>query len=163
MAKTRILFCCLGNICRSPTAQGVFERLLEETGMDTWVEVDSAGTHGFHIGACPDERATEAAARRGIDLSPQQARRLAREDVANFDLIIAMDRENYEHIRQLAGNDHAHRIKLFLRDFAPHLGVDEVPDPYYGGRGGFDQVLDLIEEGSQGLLNALRSGEKTAR
>lgn len=154
----KVLFVCLGNICRSPTAQGIVEQRLREQGLDDRVAVDSAGTHGFHIGAAPDERATEAAARRGVDLSRQRARCLKPEDLEEFDLVVAMDRENYEHILRMAGDRHAHKVKLFLRDYAPQAGVDEVPDPYYGGRGGFDRVLDLIEQGADGLIASLRTG-----
>lgn len=148
----RILFVCMGNICRSPTAEGVFRHLARERGLQ--VEVDSAGTHGYHIDQPPDRRAMEAALRRSFDLSALRARQVQREDFEVFDLILAMDRSNYEALLELTPPVHRHRVKLFM-EFAPELGVDEVPDPYYGNVQGFEAVLDLLEAASAGLLDEL--------
>ena len=150
-----VLFVCMGNICRSPTAQGVFERLLAAEGLDTSIRIDSAGTHAYHIGEQPDKRAAKAALRRGIDLSPQRARRLIEEDFLTFQYLLAMDRSNYDDMRSICPPDHAHKLRLFL-DFAPELEEQEVPDPYYGGATGFDRVLDLIEIAAHGLLAEIR-------
>jgi len=144
-----VLFVCMGNICRSPTAQGVFERLVEQHKLADVIEIDSAGTHAYHIGDRPDERASAAALQRGIDLSSQQARRVSADDFDRFDYVLAMDRDNYE-ILELRT-----RLRLFL-EFAPDLLTREVPDPYYGGPSGFERVLDLIEEASEGLLANIR-------
>jgi len=151
----RILFVCLGNICRSPTAQGVMARVLEEEGLAGLVEVDSAGTHAFHVGEPPDPRAQEAAARRGIDLGGYRARRITEADFARFDYILAMDRENLEALRAACPPQHAGKLRL-LMEFAPDLGFDEVPDPYYGGPAGFEQVIDLVEAAVRGLVEHLR-------
>jgi len=146
---TRILFVCLGNICRSPTAQGVFERLAEEAALN--VAADSAGTGGWHVGDAPDPRAVHAAAGRGYDLSALRARQAGPEDFEEFDLILAMDRANLAALERIrpAGNDTP--LRLFL-DYAGGAR-DEVPDPYYDG--GFDLVLDLIEAASRGLIAEL--------
>ena len=151
----KVLFVCMGNICRSPTAQGVFERLVEQTGLLQHIEIDSAGTHAYHIGHPPDPRAQAAAMRRGVDLSPQRARRVEAADFERFDYILAMDRDNIQHLEADCPPQHAHKLRLFL-DFAPELHNNEVPDPYYGGPSGFEQVLDLVETGSEGLLRYLR-------
>lgn len=147
----RVLFVCLGNICRSPTAQGVFERLVAESGLADAIVVDSAGTAGWHAGKPPDPRAIEAARRRGVDLSRQRARQVTRRDLQLFDYVLTMDRENLKAIRNLAANDQRGHIGLLL-DFAPRLGLSDVPDPYYGGPQDFEKALDLIEEASTGLL-----------
>ncbi len=147
----RILFVCLGNICRSPTAQGVFERLIDARGLADSIVVDSAGTANWNIGKPPDPRTVEAARRRGIDLSRQRARQVTRRDLQVFDYVLTMDRENLKAIRNLATNDQHGHIGLLL-DFAPHLGLKDVPDPYYGGPQEFENVLDLIEEAATGLL-----------
>jgi protein-tyrosine phosphatase len=151
----RVLFVCMGNICRSPTAAGAFRKVVAERGPELEILIDSAGTHAYHIGDPPDPRAQRAALRRGIDLSMLRARRVALDDFARFDLVLAMDRLNVETLRELASPEHHERIKLFL-EFAPHLGHHEVPDPYYGGSNGFEHVLDLVEEASLGLLEHLR-------
>ncbi len=147
----RILFVCLGNICRSPTAQGVFERLIDARGLSDSIVVDSAGTANWNIGKPPDPRTVEAARRRGIDLSRLRARQVTRRDLQVFDYVLTMDRENLKAIRNLATNDQHGHIGLLL-DFAPHLGLKDVPDPYYGGPQEFENVLDLIEEAATGLL-----------
>ncbi len=151
----KVLFVCLGNICRSPTAQGVFESMVGAAGLGRALGADSAGTHGYHIGKPPDARATEAAARRGIDLTRYRARRAEAADFETFDLILAMDRENRRALERLVPEGRRDRLRLFL-DFAPETGLRDVPDPYYGGRDGFERVLDLIEAGSRGLLAEIR-------
>ena len=145
----------MGNICRSPTAQGVFERLVEEHKLTHVIEIDSAGTHAYHIGERPDERASAAALQRGIDLSSQQARRVSADDFERFDYVLAMDRDNYDILAASCPGEMQSRVRLFL-EFAPDLLTREVPDPYYGGPSGFERVLDLIEEASAGLLAEIR-------
>jgi protein-tyrosine phosphatase len=149
----RILFFCMGNICRSPTAEGVMRAKLAAAGID--VEVDSAGTHGYHIGAPPDERSQEHAALRGYDLSTLRARKLVAEDFTRFDLVLAMDDDNLANAKRLCPPGQRHRLKL-LMDYAPHAGNPHVPDPYYGGAAGFDEVLDLVEAACDGLVASLR-------
>ena len=158
MAKHRLLFVCLGNICRSPMAEGAFRRVAEKEGLLDRFEIDSAGLGSWHIGQAPDTRAQEAAAGRGIDISTQSARQVSRADFARFDLLLAMDGMNHAELLELAPADARHKIRYFL-DFAPHAGTREVPDPFYGGSEGFDQALDLIEAAARGLLADLLSGE----
>ena len=146
----RILFVCMGNICRSPSAEGVFRRALQQRAPRLSIEVDSAGTHDYHVGEPPDRRAIAAASRRGIDLSGQRARRVEPRDFTTFDLIVAMDEENASALRERAGGA-VTRIRLMM-DYAPESGRRSVPDPYYGGAEGFEEVLDLLEEASEGLL-----------
>jgi len=148
----RILFVCMGNICRSPTAEGVFRRLVQERAPQLPLEIDSAGTHDYHVGEEPDSRAVAAAARRGIDLRNLRARQVADEDFDAFDLILAMDRLNYVTLLERAPEPSHERIRLFM-DFAAGSDVEDVPDPYYGGPLGFEQVLDLAEEAAAGLLD----------
>lgn len=150
---TRVLFVCMGNICRSPTAEAVVREFVRREAGPS-VEVDSAGTHGYHRGDPPDERSIVAARRRGYDLSPLRARVVETADFRRFDLVLAMDTEVLEWLRSIAPREHAGRLKLFL-EFAPALGRRDVPDPYYGGSAGFEEVLDLVEEGARGLLAAL--------
>lgn len=152
---TKVLFVCMGNICRSPTAQGVFERLVEQTGLSKQFWIDSAGTHAYHVGHNPDPRAIAAAARRGIDLSRQRARRVETRDFEKYDYILAMDLENLNSLRTICPPQHVEKLNLLL-EYAPDLKVKEVPDPYYGGTAGFEQVLDLIEMASEGLLRHIR-------
>jgi protein-tyrosine phosphatase len=150
---TRVLFVCMGNICRSPTAEAVVRDFARRVaGID--LEVDSAGTHGYHVGDAPDERSIAAARRRGFDLGTLRARVVEAEDFERFDLVLAMDVQVLERLQELAPRQHANRLQLFL-DFAPGLGRRDVPDPYYGGAAGFEEVLDLVEEGARGLLAAL--------
>ena len=155
-ASRRVLFVCMGNICRSPTAEGVFRKLLAEQAPELDVEIDSAGTHGFHDGGPPDPRACRAAERRGVDLKPLRARRVTERDFARFELVLAMDEQNLEFLLELCPAEYRPRVRLLL-EFAPHLGRREVPDPYYGGSTGFEHVLDLVEEAAAGLLEHLRN------
>jgi len=149
-----VLFVCTGNICRSPTAEGVMRKLVADRGYGERILVDSAGTHGYHEGEPPDPRTIQAAARRGVDLSPQRARRIRATDYADFDLILAMDRGHARILNRAAPRNSEARIAMFL-DYAPHLGASDVPDPYYGGAGGFELVLDMVEAASAGLLEAI--------
>jgi protein-tyrosine phosphatase len=153
--KIRILLCCMGNICRSPTAEGVLRARARRAGLERRLHIDSAGTHEYHIGHPPDTRAQTAARARGYDLSSLRARRVVAEDFSRFDYILAMDRDNLRELARLAGKSFEGHLGLFL-DFAPRLGLKEVPDPYYGGREGFEEVLDLVEAASDGLLEHLR-------
>lgn len=150
----RVLFVCLGNICRSPTAEAVFRARLDSTELSTRVQCDSAGTAGYHAGEAPDRRATESAQRRGYDMRHLRARQVRDEDFDVFDLILAMDHNNLADLRRRADGRLHHKLKLFLEfTTAPVL---EVPDPYYGGPEGFDHVLDLVESASDGLILHLR-------
>ena len=151
----RVLFVCMGNICRSPTAEGIFRSHVKAQGVESLIETDSAGTHDYHVGRPPDQRAMEAAARRGIDISDLRARAVDPLDFCNFDWILAMDSSNLEWLRAQAPADCRDRIHAFL-DFAPALMECEVPDPYFGSRGGFEYVLDLVEEAARGLLQTIR-------
>lgn len=149
---TKILFCCMGNICRSPTAEAVFRKMLEERGLEEKVLVDSAGTHGYHLGEAPDPRTQRAAASRGYDLSGLRARKVVAEDIEFFDLILAMDRTNLEALRRICPAERHYRLKLFM-NYARNFDDDEVPDPYYGLGHGFDLVLDMVEDAAEGLLD----------
>lgn len=151
----RVLFVCTGNICRSPTAEGVFKHMVEQAGLAERVLSDSAGTHDYHIGEQPDPRTREAAARRGYDLSPLRGRQVSKKDFDEFDYVLAMDETNRRLLERQCPSQHAHKLKLFL-DFAGDPALREVPDPYYGGAQGFERVLDLVEEASRGLLDHLR-------
>jgi protein-tyrosine phosphatase len=151
--KVSVLFVCMGNICRSPTAEGVFRHIVEQEGLAESIEVDSAGTHAFHVNEPPDRRAQEAAERRGISMSNIRARRVEPGDFERFDYIIAMDRGNLSILIDQADAEHHSKIRLFL-DYT-RGNEDEVPDPYYGGAAGFERVLDLVEEASRGLLETL--------
>lgn len=151
----RVLFVCLGNICRSPTSEGVFRKLLETQQLDFDIEVDSAGTAGYHVGDPPDRRATAAAARRDIDISALRARRTQVYDMETFDYIIAMDRSNYHDLIDLCPHHARGKIRLFM-DFADEWDFDEVPDPYFGGDSGFERVLDMIESAAGGLLEEIK-------
>lgn len=149
----KILFVCMGNICRSPTAEGSFQQLIETRGLADLFGLDSAGTHSYHIGSPPDRRAQQAALVRGIDLSRLRARAVERSDFETFDHILAMDRDNLSGLRAYCPQQYQHKVELFL-DYAPEQPCREVPDPYYGGAQGFDHVLDLIAMASEGLLAA---------
>lgn len=151
----RVLFVCMGNICRSPTAQGVFQSLVAREGLDGRVVIDSAGTHDYHVGSAPDQRAQQAALRRGIDLSTLRARAVADVDFEHHDYVLAMDLDNYALLERACPPEHRGKLKLFM-DFAPGAREREVPDPYYGGAGGFERVLDLVEQASEGLLADIR-------
>jgi protein-tyrosine phosphatase len=151
----RVLFVCLGNICRSPTAEGVFRKRVQEQGLHNHIEINSAGTHAYHVGHPPDARAQEAARRRGIDLSSLRGRQATARDIEVFDYVLAMDRENYENLLDICPDGLEHKVRLFM-EFAPNRPEREVPDPYFGGPAGFDRVLDMIEEASAGLLADIR-------
>ncbi len=155
MDTVKVLFVCMGNICRSPTAQGVFEKLVSEHALAERIVIDSAGTHAYHIGDVPDARASAAAMRRGIDLSSQRARRVSPADFDQFDYVLAMDSSNYADLSGLCSPEQVPKLQLFL-EFASVPDTKEVPDPYYGGATGFERVLDLIEEASAGLLETIR-------
>ena len=151
----RVLFVCLGNICRSPTAEGVLRNLAANEAPDLKLEIDSAGTADYHIGAPPDRRSQRAALRRGIDISGLRARQVAAEDFARFDLILAMDAENLRELQAIQPRNSRASLKLFL-EYAPDVGLREVPDPYYGNAADFEKVLDLTTAASRGLLAALQ-------
>ena len=151
--ETSILFVCMGNICRSPTAEGVFRHLAEQAGLSGHLHIDSAGTHAYHAGEPPDHRARAAAQRRGMSLEGIYARRVTEEDFDRFDHVIAMDEDNLERLRAEAPAHHHDKLRLFL-EFGSS-DEREVPDPYYGGSAGFERVLDLVEEASRGLLETL--------
>ncbi len=154
MTTYRILFVCLGNICRSPMAEGVFSHVAGKAGHGETFVIESAGTGAWHIGNPPDPRAVAAARRRGIDLSAQKARQVRVEDFDDFDLVLAMDASNHANLLRMAPEAHAHKVRLFLEHLPDPL-AREVPDPYYGGDEGFEVVLDLIEAGSRALLARL--------
>jgi protein-tyrosine phosphatase len=148
----RVLFVCLGNICRSPTAEAVLRSLAGATpDLYRNTQVDSAGTADYHVGEPPDPRSIAAARDRGYDLSTLRARQLTIEDFETFDLLLAMDRANLASMRRFAPTRHLEKVSLFL-EYAPEVGTLDVPDPYYGSRADFDRVLDLVEAGSRGLL-----------
>lgn len=152
---SRILFVCMGNICRSPTAEGVVNNIIINNGMSGLIKVDSAGTHGYHIGEPPDPRTCEAALRRGIDLSGLRARKVVPEDFERFDLLLAMDRDNLALLQRGARPEHQAKLGLFMH-YASHFDAEDVPDPYYGGEQGFELVLDMVEDAGQGLIRALQ-------
>jgi protein-tyrosine phosphatase len=151
----RVLFVCMGNICRSPTAQGVFRSLVEKEGLSENIQMDSAGTIGIHAGEQPDRRARSIAKQRGVDLSDLRGRQVSSSDFEKFDYVIAMDRSNYNDLTSVCPRGSEEKLHL-LMDFASHVGVQEVPDPYYGGAAGFERVFDLIETASEGLLQMIR-------
>jgi protein-tyrosine phosphatase len=145
----------MGNICRSPTAEGVFRHFVVENNLQEAIFIDSAGTHSYHIGSPPDRRSQEAAKVRGYDLSRLQARRVSVDDFEQFDYVVAMDRVNYEDLRQICPDEYYDKVGLFL-EYAEDIEEHEVPDPYYGAKKGFEYVLDLVESGAQGLLKTIR-------
>jgi protein-tyrosine phosphatase len=156
----RILFVCMGNICRSPTAEGVMRRVLDEEGLADRVRVESAGTGGWHIGEPPDERATLAARRRGVTLDGA-ARQVRSDDFGDFDLLIAMDRGNLGELLAIAPDEEAAEKVRLLREFDPAASGDlDVPDPYYGADRGFETVLDMAEAACRGLLDELRAANR---
>jgi protein-tyrosine phosphatase len=154
-APRRVLFVCLGNICRSPTAEGVLRYLAAKEAPQLKLEIDSAGTADYHIGAPPDPRSQRAARRRGIEISDLKARQVAADDFARFDLILAMDRNNLRELQAMRPRASGASLKLFL-DYAPEVGLRDVPDPYYGDAAAFEEVLDLTTAASRGLLAALQ-------
>ncbi len=151
----RILFVCMGNICRSPMAEGVFQKLVEQHGLADQVLIDSAGTHAYHVGKRPDPRAIRTAGERGIDLSLLQARQVEPGDFEEFDLVLVMDEHNYDTLVFTSAKRHQHKLD-YLLNYAPHLGTRNLPDPYYGGEIGFDRVMDMIEDACEGLLHHLK-------
>jgi protein-tyrosine phosphatase len=151
----RVLMVCMGNICRSPTAEAVLRHRLQRSGL-SGIEVDSAGTHAGHIGHQPDDRAIAHAGRRGYELAGLQARRVRADDFEAFDLVVSMDDDNLEALQQICPPESVHKLVLLL-DFAPQADQPQVPDPYYGGPAGFERVLDLVEQGCDGLLQYLQS------
>jgi protein-tyrosine phosphatase len=155
LAVVNVLFVCLGNICRSPSAEAVFRAMVREAGLDGTVAADSAATASWNVGRPPDARARSEARRRGIEMPPRRARRVEVGDFARFDYVLAMDRGNHAELAARCPADASHRLGLFL-DFAPDAGRREVPDPYNGGREDFERMFDLIEVGSRGLLDHIR-------
>ena len=147
----RVLFVCTGNICRSPTAEGVFRAMVSDRGLSDRIEADSAGIGSWHVGDPPDARSTETAKSRGVDISDQRARTVAATDFDGFDLLLAMDSGHYSSLNQACPAPLADRVKLFM-DYAPDTGIRDVPDPYYGAGDGFERVYDMIEKASAGLL-----------
>lgn len=154
-SKVRVLFVCMGNLCRSPMAEEVFRQHVAQAGLDLRIEIDSAGTHDYHVGDAPDARAQRAAGRRGYDLSALRGRQVSRDDFVEFDYVLAMDAVNLRALERVCPPQHAHKIKLFM-EFSAGAVLREVPDPYYGGEQGFEMVLDMVEEASRGLLEHLR-------
>lgn len=154
---TRVLFVCLGNICRSPTAEAVFRGLAEKAGLLDQLVIDSAGTSGYHVGESPDARAAAVARERGYDMSQLVGRQVSPRDFEAYDYILAMDRANLRDLRRQCPAAFQDRIRLFL-SFGEQFSEDEVPDPYYGGPEGFDRVFDMVEDASLGLLNTIKAG-----
>ena len=150
----KVLFICMGNICRSPTAEGVFRHMVEQDSLDSEITIDSAGTHAYHVGNPPDPRAQDAALKRNVDLSSQRARRVKADDFTNFDYVIAMDESNKDDLLSICPVGYEDRVHLFL-DFS-NAPETEVPDPYYGQGRGFEIVLNLVEDASAGLLKSIR-------
>jgi protein-tyrosine phosphatase len=150
----KVVFVCLGNICRSPTAEGIFRHLVDQQGLSTSVSTDSSGTSGWHIGEPPDRRAQQAARAKGIDLSDLKSRKSKPEDFINFNYVIAMDQSNYDDLLAICPTGYEGRLHMFL-SYAPELGKMDVPDPYY--HDGFDTVFDMLESASQGLLSDIRA------
>jgi len=153
--KVSILFVCMGNICRSPTAEGVFRHIVKQEGLDEHIYIDSAGTHAYHVGEQPDSRAQQTARGRGIDLSKQRARKVKANDFEQFDYVLAMDNDNHAILASLCTNENRERLSLFL-DFSESYSETEVPDPYYGGPHGFEHVFELVEDASRGLIEDIR-------
>jgi protein-tyrosine phosphatase len=152
---TKILFVCMGNICRSPTAEGVFRKMISDAGISELVKIDSAGTHAYHVNEAPDLRAQQAALKRGYDLAELRARQVTQEDFRDFDLVLAMDWENLSVLQSLCPRSYKHKLHLLMR-FAGEHDAATVPDPYYGGPEGFNTVLDYVEDACQGLLEVVR-------
>ncbi len=155
----KVLFVCMGNICRSPTAEAVFRTRVEEAGLGDRIHIDSAGTHDYHIGEAPDTRTQRAAAKRGYDMSMLRGRQVERADFGRFDYLLAMDEANLSILRGLRPGDAKAHLGLFL-EFAERHSEREVPDPYYGGADGFERVLDMVEDASAGLLRHIRQRQR---
>lgn len=156
MQKIKVLFVCMGNICRSPTAEGVFKQLVADENLNAYFEIDSAGTHAYHVGAAPDLRSQKAAKERGLDLSKQRARKVKQDDFEVFDYILVMDSDNHALIMEDCPEEYREKVQYFL-SYEPSLGIKEVPDPYYGGHYGFERVLDLCEAAAVGFLNKVKA------
>jgi protein-tyrosine phosphatase len=156
MKQYAVLFCCTGNICRSPTAEGVFRQKVAEAKLSDRIRIDSAGTHDYHVGETPDPRAPAAARARGYDISALRARRVEREDFRRFDLVLAMDHDNRAFLARLAPPSENHKLKLMM-EYARRYAVPDVPDPYGGEAGDFERVLEMLEDATEGLLDAIRS------
>ncbi|AWB33328.1 low molecular weight protein-tyrosine-phosphatase [Orrella marina] len=152
---TKVLFVCMGNICRSPSAEGVFRHMINEAGLSDVIGIDSAGTHNFHVGEMPDARTIAAARKRGYEVTQRPARQISAEDFLEYDLILAMDWENLSAMQQQCPKHHRHKLMLLMR-FANEFEEATVPDPYYGGLDGFGKVLDYIEDACQGVLEMVR-------
>jgi protein-tyrosine phosphatase len=152
--KIKVLFVCMGNICRSPTAEGVFRHQVSVAGQADKIIVDSAGTHAYHIGSSPDRRAQQAALQRGYDLGSLRGRQVGAGDFNEFDYILAMDKENLANLRQICPLQEQHKLKLFM-EFSRGFSQREIPDPYYGGNQGFENVLSLVEDAASGLLEEI--------
>ena len=159
--KVSVVFVCMGNICRSPTAEAVFRHYVESAGLSGHILIDSAGTHDYHIGDPPDLRAQRAAQQRGYDMKGLRGRQVEEGDFRRFDYVLAMDKANLAILQRLAPPDSASQAKLFL-EYARHHAEREVPDPYYGGANGFERVLDMVEDAAQGLLEEIRQKHFTA-
>jgi protein-tyrosine phosphatase len=163
MAQYRLLFICLGNICRSPMAEGMFRHVANEEGVGNLFEIDSAGMGDWHKGEAPDARAQGAVLDRGVDISSQASRKVELEDFDNFNLVLAMDASNISDLLEIAPHEARHKIRRFL-EYAPHMGVEDVPDPYYGGPEGFGHALDLIEAAARALLaDVLKESRHSAK
>lgn len=154
--KIQVLFVCMGNICRSPTAHAVFRKLVKEQKMDKLIEIDSAGTHAYHVGNPPDTRSAKVARGRGIEMNDLRARQVDFGDFIQYDYILAMDHANFSNLKDQALPEHFPKISLFL-DYASDWQEQEVPDPYYGGPEGFDRVFDMVTDASLGLLEHIRT------
>jgi len=153
--KIGVIFVCMGNICRSPTAEAVFRHYVDNAGMSGQIMIDSAGTHDYHIGDKPDARAQRAAQQRGYDMSQLRGRQVEENDFRQFDYVLAMDRANLAILQNITPHGSDTRARLFL-EYARHYNEREVPDPYYGGADGFERVLDMVEDAAQGLLEEIR-------
>jgi len=151
----KVLFVCMGNICRSPTAEGVFRNMVEEMNIDH-IDIDSAGTHAYHIGQPPDERSMATAISRNIDMSQQRARKVHINDFEEFDYILVMDNDNHRELMQICPENQQHKVQLFM-EYSDNFSETEVPDPYYGGARGFDHVFDLVDDASKGLLKKIEN------
>lgn len=158
MKRYAVIFCCTGNICRSPTAEGMFLQKVADANLSDRIRVDSAGTHGYHVGEAPDARAVVAARARGYELSGLRARQFEREDFERFDLVLAMDYANRAFLARMAPAAQSHKLRLMM-EYARRHAVPEVPDPYGGKPRGFERVLDLLEDATEGLLDAIRANQ----
>lgn len=152
---TKVLFVCMGNICRSPMAEGVFRKMVRDAGLQDVVHIASAGTHAYHVGEPPDVRAQQSARKRGYELTDLRARQVTQEDFHEYDLVLAMDWENLALLQQQCPRSQKHKLHLLMR-YAGEFEAATVPDPYYGGAEGFNTVLDYVEDACQGLLDVVR-------